>query len=203
MAFEQPPLLGNVRLGSVVRLEPMTSSHAEALLASISSPEVWEWKPVARPVTIQAMTQAVTAWLGPSNRMPLVVVRRSDGRVVGSTQIYDIDVVESRAEIGWTWLARDCWGQGLNEDMKIVVLRICFEVLELARVAFRVDNLNERSQRALTRQGFTFEGTLRSHQFRLDGTRRDSLYLSVLKAEWPDTRARLEVLRDSRSGTSD
>lgn len=154
-------------------------------------------------MTIQAMTQAVTAWLGPSNRMPLVVVRRSDGRVVGSTQIYDIDVVESRAEIGWTWLARDCWGQGLNEDMKIVVLRICFEVLELARVAFRVDNLNERSQRALTRQGFTFEGTLRSHQFRLDGTRRDSLYLSVLKAEWPDTRARLEVLRDSRSGTSD
>jgi RimJ/RimL family protein N-acetyltransferase len=101
----------------------------------------------------------------------------------------------------WTWLARDCWGQGLNEDMKLVVLRYCFEGLGLARVAFRVDNLNTRSQRALTRLGFAYEGALRSHQFRLDGTRRDSLYFSVIASEWPETRARLAMLRDTRTRT--
>ncbi|MGW7543106.1 GNAT family N-acetyltransferase [Streptomyces sp. NPDC054770] len=58
-------------------------------------------------------------------------------------------------------------------------------------IALRTDNLNVRSQRALTRLGLTCEGTLRSHMVRQDGTRRHSLYYSVLADEWPSVRDKL------------
>jgi len=34
--------------------------------------------------------------------------------------------------------------------------------------------------------GCTQEGVLRSHGFRPDGTRRDSIILSILRKEWED-----------------
>jgi RimJ/RimL family protein N-acetyltransferase len=55
----------------------------------------------------------------------------------------------------------------------------------------RTDNLNVLSQQALTRLGLVHEGTLRSHMVRHDGTRRDSLYDSVLADEWPSVRDKL------------
>ncbi|WP_327305173.1 GNAT family protein [Streptomyces sp. NBC_01298] len=42
-----------------------------------------------------------------------------------------------------------------------------------------------------SRLGLVHEGTLRSHMVRRDGTRRDSLYYSVLADEWPSLRDRL------------
>ncbi len=48
-----------------------------------------------------------------------------------------------------------------------------------------------RSQQALKRLGLVYEGTLRSHMVRQDGTRRDSLYYSVLADEWPSVRENL------------
>ena len=47
--------------------------------------------------------------------------------------------------MGWTWLARACWGQGFNEDKKCTLLAYCFEQLNLARVAWSADILNTRS----------------------------------------------------------
>ncbi len=60
-------------------------------------------------------------------------------------------------------------------------------------LALRTDNLNERSQHASTRLGLVYEGTLRSHMRRQDGTRRDSLYYSLLSDEWPTVRDRLRA----------
>ncbi|MCP9205981.1 hypothetical protein [Streptomyces cucumeris] len=47
--------------------------------------------------------------------------------------------------------------------------------------------------RALTGLGLVYEGTLRSHMRRQDGSRRDSLYYSVLADEWPGVRDRLRA----------
>jgi RimJ/RimL family protein N-acetyltransferase len=43
----------------------------------------------------------------------------------------------------------------------------------------------------MTRLGLVHEGTLRSHMVRQDGTRRDSLYYSVLADEWSSVRDKL------------
>jgi RimJ/RimL family protein N-acetyltransferase len=54
----------------------------------------------------------------------------------------------------------------------------------MERVEFRADNNNIRSINAMKAIGCTVEGVLRSHTPNYNGTRRDSIVLSILKEEW-------------------
>ncbi len=84
-------------------------------------------------------------------------------------------------------------GGPYNVESKLLLFTHAFEDLRLARLALRTDNLNVRSQQALARLGLVHEGTLRSHMRRPDGTRRDSLYYSLLADEWPTVRETLRA----------
>lgn len=54
----------------------------------------------------------------------------------------------------------------------------------MERVEFRADNENARSIAAMKSIGCTVEGILRSNGTRADGSRLDSIVLSILKREW-------------------
>ena len=58
---------------------------------------------------------------------------------------------------------------------------------------FKTDALNERSRAALLRIGAKEEGILRSHVITATGRVRDSVYYSILAAEWPEVKAGLEA----------
>ncbi|HEX4864282.1 MAG TPA: GNAT family protein [Acidimicrobiales bacterium] len=189
--------------GRLVSLEPLKTEHADALLPTASDPEVWRWKltPLPRSVTdMEAIIDgALLASPDGTPRMAFLARRVADGAVIGSTTLYDLSMPHRSVENGETWLARPCWGQGFNEDMKYLVLEHCFETWGLARVAWRADHLNSRSLNALRRCGFVYEGTLRSHRQRPDGSRRDSVYFSVLVEEWPGVAEHLMELVARRS----
>ncbi|MNL68872.1 hypothetical protein D3C87_1936570 [compost metagenome] len=55
------------------------------------------------------------------------------------------------------------------------------------RVEFAADTTNARSIAAMKSIGCTEEGILRSHVIRLDGTRRDTIVLSMLGYEWKES----------------
>jgi len=75
-----------------------------------------------------------------------------------------------------------------------MLVRHAFETLGCIRVQLKTDRHNERSRRAIERIGGQFEGILRQHMILRDGTyRRDSAYYSILDAEWPMVKARLEA----------
>ena len=63
-------------------------------------------------------------------------------------------------------------------------MEFAFEILKMDRVEFRADNENKRSISAMKSIGCKEEGILRSNGFKADGTRRDSIVLSILKDEW-------------------
>lgn len=188
--------------GRLISLEPLKTDHADALLATVD-PEVWRWKLTPLPSSVTDMEAIIDRALlvGPDGtpRMAFLARRVADGAVIGSTTLYDLSMPHRCVENGETWLARPCWGQGFNEDMKYLVLEHCFETWGLARVAWRADHLNTRSLNALRRCRFVPEGTLRSHRQRPDGTRRDSVYFSVLAYEWPDVGEHLLELITDRS----
>jgi RimJ/RimL family protein N-acetyltransferase len=54
----------------------------------------------------------------------------------------------------------------------------------MERVEFRADNGNERSIAAMKSIGCVEEGVLRSNGVKHNGQRRDSIVLSILRAEW-------------------
>ncbi|MFB7495280.1 GNAT family N-acetyltransferase [Streptomyces sp. NPDC056161] len=179
--------------GAVVRLVPLSTDHTDALFPSASDPEVWRWMPRPRPRTTAQMHAMLAELTADPTRRGFAVQRRDDGAVIGSTSLYDLDPGHSRAEAGTTWFDRSCWGGPYNAESKLLLFGHAFDDLGLARLALRTDNLNVRSQQALTRLGLVHEGTLRSHMRRPDGTRRDSLYYSLLADEWPAVRDALRA----------
>ncbi|MGW2824798.1 GNAT family N-acetyltransferase [Streptomyces sp. NPDC001443] len=181
--------------GPRVRLEPLTTDHLGDLFeAGGGDEEVWRWQGGPAPRT-QAELGAKLATLleaaGQGAYVPFAVVHRATGRAVGWTTYMDIDVADERLEIGWTWYGRAYWRTAVNTESKLLLLTHAFEDLGMGRVQLKTDHLNHRSQAAIARIGARREGVLRRHRRRPDGTWRDTVYFSILAAEWPAAKERL------------
>ena len=175
-----------VLTGNVVRLEPLATAHASDLLAAAQDDEVWRWMPVHRPRTEDDLREMVLAH--PGNPAWAVL---HEGRAVGSTSFLDVDLSVGGLEVGWTWYARSVWKTAVNPDCKLLVLGHAFDDLGAQRVLLKTDAANARSRGAIEHLGAQYDGTLRHHRRRPDGTVRDTAYFSILAAEWPAVRDRL------------
>jgi RimJ/RimL family protein N-acetyltransferase len=174
--------------GHNVRLEPLSEEHAPDLLAAAADDEIWRWLPVPRPRTLEELRQMVRGHHGQPAFAVLV-----DGRAQGSTSYLDVDLSVGGLEIGWTWYARSLWATTVNPACKLLLLTHAFDELGAQRVTLKTDALNTRSQSAIRRLGATYDGTLRHHRLRADGSVRDTAYFSILASEWPGVRAGLQA----------
>ncbi|MFA5327348.1 MAG: GNAT family protein [Prolixibacteraceae bacterium] len=124
------------------------------------------------------------------SRLAFTIVDKTSGKIAGSTSLGNISLRDRRAEIGWTWLGTEFQGKGANSQTKYLLLNYCFEFLKFERVEIKTDILNIPARKTLQRIGFTEEGILRSHTLMTHNRRRDTIYYSVLKGEWPDLKIR-------------
>jgi RimJ/RimL family protein N-acetyltransferase len=121
-------------------------------------------------------------------RIPFTIIEKSTGTVCGSTSFGSISYFDKRIEIGWSWLGKNFQGTGINFHAKFSLLSYAFEILDWERVEIKTDNLNERAKQGLRKIGAKEEGVLRSHMQMPLNRRRDSVYFSILKNEWPSVR---------------
>lgn len=180
--------------GNLIAIRPLSSDHAGGLLAAADADEIFAWLPYSRPTDLdqaQAWIDGALADLRAQRRFPFAVLSSEDGAMIGSTSYWDFDAHNAHVEIGSTWLSRASWGTGRNAEAKLLLMTHAFEALELERVAFRTDILNQRSQRAIERLGATKEGIHRHEMRRRDGSWRDSVHYSILNSEWPAAKQRL------------
>jgi RimJ/RimL family protein N-acetyltransferase len=97
-------------------------------------------------------------------------------------------------EIGWTWLGRAWQRTRANTEAKYLMLCHAFDTWGCLRVEFKTSALNHQSRAAIVRIGAQEEGILRRHMLNADGSRRDSVFFSVIVEEWPGVKQRLETL---------
>ncbi len=188
------PRLGPVTLeGRFVRLEPLAEQHFDDLAVAAADPDIWRWLPTDS-FTPQEFEAWFSAALGrpPDMELPFAVIERSSGRAVGSTRYMDVDEVNRGVEIGWTWYRASAQGTAVNPEAKLLLLGHAFDDWGAIRVCLKTDSLNVRSRAAIEKLGAVYEGDLRNHRIRQDGTFRHSSYYSILPGEWPSVRARLE-----------
>jgi len=182
--------------GSTIRLEPIRTEHAELFweIAKNDLDDIFRWIPY-RMRTPEDFQQAVTKALQEQERGESVVfatVENASARVIGSTRFMNIDRNNRRVEIGSTWIAPAWQRTAVNTEAKYLMLRHAFEVWQCLRVELKTDALNQKSRNAILRLGAKEEGTLRRHVVTWTGRVRDSVYFSILDAEWPEVKARLE-----------
>ena len=76
----------------------------------------------------------------------------------------------------------------------MLLLGHAFEKLDCIAVEFRTHFFNHASRRGIERLGAKQDGILRSHQIAPNGTLRDTVVYSIIAAEWPTVRLRLQAL---------
>jgi RimJ/RimL family protein N-acetyltransferase len=184
--------------GSLVRLEPLTLSHAPDLArATEEDRSSYGFTLVPRAADVEAY---LSDQLTRDGLTPFAQVRVRDGRAVGCTAFWDPRTWPGRddlraIEVGWTWLAASAQGSGVNAEAKLLLFAYAFETLGVVRVDLKTDARNKQSCRAIERLGAHFEGVLRSWSPSWapgeEGLLRDSAMFSVVAAEWPALKAAL------------
>jgi RimJ/RimL family protein N-acetyltransferase len=182
--------------GRYVRLEPLGLDHIDALWLAGNHPELWRYysSPMLCRDDMQRYVEVALQQQSEGKALPLVQVHSATGEVVGSTRYGNIDVPNDKLEIGWTWLTPSYQRTGINTEAKFLLLAHAFEALGCIRVELKADATNLKSRAAMERIGATFEGTLRRHMRRGDGTQRDTVYYSVISDEWPEVKSGLRSL---------
>ena len=116
--------------------------------------------------------------------------------VVGTTSMYQIDPVNRSLAIGYTWLSRSVQGTGINPESKLLLLRHAFDQLEAVRVEWHTDEFNEQSRAAIAKLGAQFEGLLRKHRRRADGSWRTTALFAMT-----DGRSKITPKANARNPT--
>ncbi|MCX5011193.1 GNAT family N-acetyltransferase [Streptomyces sp. NBC_00555] len=170
-----------------VLLRPVAEADREAVRAVAMDPDIWRYfvSAVTDDADYATFFDACLADHAAGRRAVYVIVDKASGRVAGSMSFGNMAEADKRLEIGWSWLGRDFRGKGINRWAKYLLLRHAFDVLEAERVEFKTDILNIQARRGLRNIGAVEEGTLRSFNFMPGGRRRDAIFYSVLRAEWP------------------
>ncbi len=176
-------------IGRWVRLEPLDPGHDGELQAACDAdPEIWDLYPVNMSGAHYADWRA-----GLQRRIDLGLAIAyaivADGQCVGVSS-FTLDDPSRRCEIGNTYLHPEARGGRVNPESKLLMLDHAFAA-GMNCVQFRVDALNQRSRAAVSKLGARQDGILRQDRITWTGRVRDTVMFSILRAEWPDVKARL------------
>lgn len=170
-----------------VMIRPITEQDAMVLSEYVKNePEIWQFSLVAiqKVEDLEGYIKTALQSRLDKTAYPFIVFDKASQSYVGSTRFYDMQMAFETTQLGYTWYSKKVWGTGLNAHCKFLLLQFAFEQMNLIRVEFRADNDNKRSIAAMQKIGCKVEGILRSHLPRPDGTRRDSIVLSITQEEW-------------------
>ena len=170
-----------------VILRPITIADVDSLEGYVQNePELWQFSLVAiqKPEDLKGYIQTAIESRNDKTAYPFIVFDKASQSYVGSTRFYDVQLAFETTQLGYTWYSKKVWGTGLNQHCKYLLLQFAFEQMNFKRVEFRADNNNKRSIAAMQKIGCTVEGVLRSHLPKPEGTRRDSIVLSITKEDW-------------------
>ena len=173
-----------------VILEPLQKSHFNDLLKfSVNEPELWTYSLIKADSKLNLKNYLNLALKGRDSQKeyPFIIYDKINKCFAGSSRFYDIQIENSNLQLGYTWYGKQFQRTGINRHCKFLLLDFAFKILNVQRVEFRADNENKKSIDAMTNIGCTKEGVLRSNSPKPDGSRRDSIVLSILKHEWNRT----------------
>jgi RimJ/RimL family protein N-acetyltransferase len=177
-------------IGNIVELSACVPDRdAEPLFHALDHDAVWRHLP-SRPSSAEQYASVLGKRLAEGRWVWVVRLLRPyagmpAGAVVGTTSFLEVAIEDARLEIGATAYTPLIWATGVNPDTKLQLLGCAFETLRVGRVELKTDVRNVRSQRAISRLGARYEGTLRRHKRRADGSVRDSVLFSIIAEEWP------------------
>lgn len=136
----QPALVSHL-----IRIDPMHAADHDGVYAVASDPFIWEqhpardrWKPEVFDVFFEGALKSGGA---------LTVRDTVTNEIIGSSRYYSWSPQERHLSIGYTFLARRCWGGAYNRELKRLMLDHALGFVD--RVWFHIGVGNFRSRKAI------------------------------------------------------
>ncbi|MDF7777828.1 GNAT family N-acetyltransferase [Sphingomonas sp. AOB5] len=145
MAPDRQPTL----TGDLVILRPSVAEDRAPLFAVASDPLIWEVHPAHdrwKAAVFDPFFDGGIACGG-----ALTILDKASGAVIGSSRFDKWQPELDQIEIGWTYLARACWGGAYNREIKRLMLGHIHRFV--STVVFTVGADNVRSRRAMAKIG--------------------------------------------------
>ncbi|WP_258103157.1 GNAT family N-acetyltransferase [Marinoscillum sp. MHG1-6] len=178
----------------VVRLTPLQSGDWNKLLKYSRNKNLWTGFPwdlwedslFEKWMEDRVMMSQEGKWY------PFLVNYKKINEPIGLSCYLNVDEPNLVLEIGGTWYGAPFHGTEVNPNCKLLLMTYAFERLGYERVEYKTDVLNTRSRRAIEKLGAKLDGIMRSNRIVQNGRRRDTVYYSILKDEWPDVKQGLK-----------
>lgn len=129
----------------------------------------------------EAWVERARARIESGDGLPLVILRRADGQLIGSVGLWP-NYLHRRAELGY-WLGVDYWGRGYMSEAVQALIDFGFAELGLNRIFATYFTNNPASQRVMLKCGMTFEGIQRQAVIKW-GEARDLGMCAILRQDW-------------------
>ena len=179
--------------GSKVILEPLSLEHLDGLISAVKDGELWNlwFTSIPAPEKAEEYIKTALGMRENAGAMPFIVRDRESNKIIGCTRYFNVDEVNQRLEIGYTWYSESYQRTAANTECKYLLLSHAFEKLDAIAVEFRTHWHNHKSRAAIARLGAKQDGVLRNHQRTADGSYRDTVVFSIINLEWPAARQSL------------
>ena len=129
----------------------------------------------------------------PSQQLYLIV-RKDDGRLLGTVGLHDIDAANRNARLGISIFRAEDRGNGYATEALETLIALAFTMWKLGAAGNTFHKLylnvfieNERAKQLYARIGFKKDGILRQH-YLLNGEWHDMVHMSLFKSEWEELR---------------
>ncbi|HEX3768743.1 MAG TPA: GNAT family N-acetyltransferase [Puia sp.] len=172
--------------GKSLALIPVEEKYLDELLLFSANPVIWEHLPreIYSREELWQWYQQTKEDEAAGKAIPFLIQNNQTLEIMGSTRILDLDIINRKAEIGWTWINPKYFGSKINTEAKLLLMNYAFTILRLNRIQFRADERNIRSRRAILKLGATFEAELRNFKQRRDGSVGNAFLFSIISPEW-------------------
>lgn len=141
----QPTHLQN----QLIQLVPLQETDFEELFAIASDELIWEQHPnklrYQRAIFKNFFEGAI------QSKGAFFIREATTNEPVGSTRFYDFNADDNSVLIGYTFIARQFWGNGYNKALKELMLDYAFQYVD--KVYFHIGAFNIRSQKAIEKIG--------------------------------------------------
>ncbi|MBL4773539.1 MAG: GNAT family N-acetyltransferase [Alcanivoracaceae bacterium] len=125
-----------------------------------------------------------------------VVIDNSNGSIIGLASYLRIVPAVGVIEVGHIHFSPLLQGTVMSTEAMFLMMQRVFDELGYRRYEWKCDSLNEKSNKAAKRLGFTFEGIFRQATL-YKGRNRDTAWYSILDSEWPKLKQAFILWLDS------
>lgn len=186
-----PPGFERVELvGDKVRLRPAVVADVGPAYRLVTDDRILDWLLWDGPDTEEELTGSFERWRGQLRRgegYNFAIERLSEPGIVGCISARLVKHPQ-QADIGY-WLGVPFWNKGYVAEAIGLISHFSFEYLGVVRTYAEVLVGNHGSRRALEKNGFSMDGTLRGNALKCDEW-RDEWFFSLLRSEWQAGRER-------------